>query len=181
MKYRNYGKARWEIEKEEAERKRQEEIARGLERTEENFPQLGNATAKTLSWGGRKFTDLVNEWKEEDDKKKSLEEKPEEGYFEKEYEEFVMPKFQPTHRYYEPEPVPEEKPAVQEDDGWVTVDNFAKKKAKQAKKQARLQEKLRRYDEGGELEYNDESEEEKDDTCWNGDLDLVPLSKKDNV
>jgi hypothetical protein len=179
MKYRNYGKARWEIEKEEAERKRQEDIARGLERTEENFPQLGNATAKTLSWGGRKFTDLANEWKEQEDMKKSAEtevEKPVEDT-----DDFIMPKFQPTFRYYEPEQLPEEKPVAQEDDGWVTVDNFAKKKAKQAKKQARLQEKLRRYDDGGDLEYNDESDEEKDDTCWNGDLDLVPLSKKDNV
>lgn len=178
----HYEKPAWEVEKERIEKERQEAIERGLQRTEENFPALGSASAKTVSWGGRKFTELVTEWKDKDEQEKVIKEGT--ALPEKTSDVFVMPVFRPRRFYVEEDdtPLPDEYvpcaplPVAPEDDGWVTVDNSAKKQARAARKQARMEERLRRMDEGEELEPEEDGDEEQDDTCWNGDH-AVPIGK----
>lgn len=183
-----YEKPAWEVEKERAEKERQEAQERALQRTEENFPSLGGAVAKPVSWGGRKFTELVTEWKEKEEHEKAVKEG--DAPPERTSDIFVMPVFRPSRFYAEQEddtPVPDEYVPCEplkvdsEDDGWVTVDNSAKKQARLARKQARIEEKLRRLDEGEEPEPEEgEEDEEQDDTCWNGEDAPMGKAKKKN-
>lgn len=147
------------------ERAREEELQKNLANTEENFPSLGGGIAKPRStWGGKKFTELASEWKKDDDDRKIMEEIQATD----DKDEFVMPKFNPTHRFVEPEYEKEEcQPAEKEtenEDEWTTVDRTSKKAAQLARKQKRLEEKMKRMDDGEEHE-SEKSEEE--DTCWN--------------
>lgn len=179
-RYRNYEKPQWEVEKERIERERREAQERGMRDTEENFPRLGGATAKPVNWSGRKFTELATEWKSEEDERKALEEAEKKGVETPKNEKFILPTFNPSRHYVETEdgedtPIPavEETSATQgEDDGWTTIDHSAKFAARRARKQKRMEEKLKRYDEGEEPEPADgeQNEEEQDDSCWNSHL-----------
>lgn len=179
---RNYQKQQWEIEKENMERERREAIERGLERTEENFPSLGNSIAKPVAWGGRKFSELASEWKAQDDRKKEVEET---GY-EHTYrgDEFVMPQFAPIQNFVEPEEDDEESPpaplSTTEETDWVTVDHGAKQRARRSRKNARIEERLRRYDEGEEPEPMGDNLDEEDDTCWDNGTTDAPIGKSFN-
>lgn len=176
-RYRNYEKPQWEVEKERIEREKQEAQERGMRPTEENFPKLGNGVAKPVNWGGRKFTELATEWKAEEDQRKEAEEAEKKGVETPKNEKFVLPTFNPSRHYVETEeeetaPV-QETPQVQEEDedsGWTTIDHSAKFTARRARKQKRLEEKLKRYDEGEEPEPEEKGEEEQDDSCWNSHL-----------
>lgn len=153
---RNYQKPQWEIQEEEdkkkaEEKKRAEE--RGLEKTEENFPSLGGSAPRVNTWGGgRKFTELAAEWKEEADKKVEVKE---------EEEKFVLPKFRNVHRFVEPEDDrPPPPPEIKDDnDGWTTVERKIVKK-KEFKSM---------FDEDGNLIEDDTvwGGEEEEETCWN--------------
>lgn len=171
-----YEKPAWEIEKERAEKERQEEIERGLQPTEENFPALGTASAKPKTWGGRKFTELASEWRKETEDKKAANESG--VSTEKSADVFVMPMFRPSRVYveeednYQTEKVTPEPVVVNSDETeWITVDHTAKKQARLIRKQARMEERLRRMDNGEDVEpeveeENKEDQEEQDDSCW---------------
>jgi hypothetical protein len=136
---------------EEEEKRKQAE--RGLERTEENFPALGNAGAKQMTWGGRKFTDLAAEWKEETDREKeakTVEEKRTDD------SEFVLPRFHNIRRFAEPE---EEIAAVSEkpvdpDGEWEIV----LPKVRKEKRELTFEEL--------EAKYGGEPDAEEDGTVW---------------
>ena len=176
---RNYEKPQWEVEKERIERERREAQERGMKDTEENFPRLGGGTAKPVNWSGRKFTELATEWKSEEELRKAAEEAEKKGTETPKTERFILPTFNPSRHYVETDdgemtPLPD-MPAQKmenEDDGWTTVDHAAKFAARRARKQKRLEEKLKRYDEGEEPEPAEDvdNQEEQDDSCWNSHL-----------
>jgi len=172
-----YEKPAWEIEKERAEKERREADERALQRTEENYPALGSVVAKPMTWSGRKFTELATEWKETEEKKKAIDDGT--APPEKNTDVFVMPMFRPSRFYAEEDDTPLPDNVVpcaplqvaSEDDGWVTVDNSAKKQARLIRKQARMEERLRRMDEGEDVppENQDETsgdQDEEDESCW---------------
>ncbi len=181
--YSRYAKPQWEVEAELAEKKRQEEIARNIENTEENFPTLvPAAVAKPFSWGGtsRGFAQLAAEWKADDDMRKEAEERAKANPQKDDMFGSILPKFNPVHRFVEmsdetPAPAPPaETQAVAEDDdetGWVTVDNRAKREAQKSRKIARKDAELRRLDELGDAlpdhESSDDSDTGEGETCWN--------------
>lgn len=177
-KYNSYAKPRWEVEKEEAERARLEQLKRNMENTEENFPELvfvDSVAPKVSSvWKGRKFSELAADWKNTDEQKKEEEERRKQEVTNRtEDGVFLLPRFTPSNRFVEqdekPEPETEKKEVVEEDDesGWVTVDRNAEKQARMARKVRRKEEKLRRMDEGEEPSSSDSEEDEQDDSCWN--------------
>jgi hypothetical protein len=152
---RNYQKPQWEIQEEEdkkkaEEKKRAEE--RGLEKTEENFPSLGGSAPRVNTWGGgRKFSELASEWKEQADTNIEVVDKE---------EHFVLPRFRNIHRFIEPEderPPPPEKTEDQ-NDGWTTVERKIKKKEFKSM-----------FDEDGNIIEDDTvwGGEEEEETCWN--------------
>jgi hypothetical protein len=151
---RNYQKPQWEIQEEEdkkkaEEKKRAEE--RGLEKTEENFPSLGGSAPRVNTWGGgRKFTELASEWKEEADRNVEIKE---------EEEKFVLPRFRNVHRFIEPEddkPLPSQ--TKDDNDGWTTVERKIKKNGFKSI-----------FDDDGNLIEEDTvwGGEEQEETCWN--------------
>ena len=187
----NYTKPQWVIDAENAEREKQEEIARKLENTEENFPSLGGSRPeKTGMWGAAgKFKELAAEWKEEDDRRKAEEEesKKKKGDTGDDSIGFVLPQFNPRRRFVEAEeegessPAPplseyypgsREKPDFVEDDdsGWTTVDSRSKKQSRTARKHARKDAELRRLDELGDTVPDNDQENDEDEngekTCW---------------
>ena len=173
---RNYrerqDKPQWEIEKEEAERKKKDKAAKNMEFTTENFPSLGGGGVKApVVWGGRKFSELASDWKADSDEKKAAEEKAKQGFVKKDDHLFVMPTFHPSAYYVEEDEEEESAPVVEknqeenDDDGWVTVDHSLKREIRKARKQARFEEKMRRFDNGEEPEDEHHSEKE-DDSCW---------------
>lgn len=173
--YRSNDKPQWEIDRENAERERQAEIARKLENTEENFPALSGLTTRPPPvWGGRKFNELATDWKREDDERKEQEEREKQGDTKNDGDFFPLPRFNPTHYYVEQEEeqeAPKEAPAqtAEQDDesGWAVVDSRAKRVARKARKEKRIEERLRRLDDGEELtDDDDENEQEQDETCW---------------
>jgi hypothetical protein len=158
-------KSHWDIQREEAaKQKEQEEKAkeekrlRGLEMNDENFPTLGNATTSTSGWAGRKFSELVSEWKEEEDRLKE----EDEILNNNEHDVFVLPKFTNMHRFEEPEDVVEEiSPIKQVEDEWITV-----KSKKNRKPKALVSEE---HDNFEEQENNDtvwSEERQEHETCW---------------
>jgi hypothetical protein len=172
---RQYDKPHWQIEKEKAEAEAEEkrkEAERGLERTEENFPALGSSDIRPLGWvkdSGRKFTQLVSEWKEEEDKLKEDEE------FENRRSEsntyaFTLPRFHTTGRFGEPEDETEQYTEEElitkeqtEDDGWVLVE----KKFRKPKSEKTFEEFEK------DMEKLDDQEDdtvwgapEEHETCW---------------
>lgn len=182
---RNYDKPQWEIDKENAEREKREAIQRGLEQTEENFPRLGTGQSKTINWSGRKFVELASEWKADDDARKAVEELSASASSTN-ADVFVMPKFTLTHHYTEEDviedddaPPPVQDSVSEEDAGWVTVDNRAKYRQRMIRKEVRIEEKLRRLDNGEDVEPEDDGEDEtvEDDTCWNTGVEVAPAGK----
>ena len=176
---RSYGKTQWELDKENAERERQEKLARNMEDTLENFPTLGGAKSVTPNSWGRSFKTLASEWKADEDDRKADEEAAakQKDNRQGKYDGIVVPKFAPVRRFVEEdeeEEFPTQTPvaaATTEDDdesGWTTIDRKSKYRARKARKNARIEEKLRRLDDGEELEeeQNDE-EKEEDESCWN--------------
>lgn len=172
--YARYEKPQWEIEKERAERERQEAIERGLKNTEENFPALGSGAPKQTAWGGRKFNELAAEWKQHDDERKIEEE------YTKKDDTFTLPVFQPRHYFVEEDEDMSSQPppriAEPEDNGWTTVDRTKKMDARLVRREARQDERLRRMDEGIEPD-SDENEEigEDEESCWN---QVAPIGKQ---
>lgn len=178
-----YEKPAWEVEKERLEKEKREAQERGMRDTEENFPTLGTSTAKKVSWGGRSFTELATEWNEMEEAKKRAELKKKTEP-EKESDIFTMPVFRPSRFYTEDEeyveetPAPPPPPVDPDEDGWVEVDHQAKKLRRIARKKARMEERLRRMDDGEDVEpEGGEDEEEEDETCWNGD-ESAPIGKE---
>jgi len=174
--YRNYNRPRWEVEKQEAEKARLEQMKRNMENTEENFPGLGRVTTKPPTvWGGRKFSELATDWKKDEDAKIEEEERRKQKTNVTEDGVFLLPRFNPTHRFVEqeadaqPAETTEVKPAVDNDDdetGWVTIDRNAEKQARIARKVRRMEERLQQMDNGEESSSSDEDAEEQDNTCW---------------
>jgi hypothetical protein len=173
---RQYDKPHWQIEKEKAEAEAEEkrkEAERGLERTEENFPALGSSDIRPLGWvkdSGRKFTQLVSEWKEEEDKRKE-EEEFENRRSESNTYAFTLPKFHTMGRFGEPEDEIEDDQVEQqlvvnpqtEDDGWVLVE----KKFRKPKSEKTFEEFEK------DMEKIDDQEDdtvwgapEEHETCW---------------
>lgn len=152
---RQFEKPFWQIEKEKAEQEaieKQKEIERGLEDTEQNFPTLGVAGIKSGWSGTRKFTELVSEWKADEDKKKEEEEAEKTlGY--KNDTGFVLPQFNNVRRFEEPEEVIEEAEQPAEDE-WTRVDHRKYRKPKAEKT--------------FEEDEFDDDEGEHDDTVWGG-------------
>ena len=161
---RQYVKPRWEIEEDEkkagiAEMQRQAE--RGLERTEENFPTLGNGATKQVNWDGRKFNELASEWKEQTEREKEVvhEEKPEVT--------FSLPRFHNIRRFAEPEEIFEPRPIqkyVDPDGEWNTVT----RKPRKEKRDLTFEELEAKY--GGEVDEDDDTTvwggTEEHQTCW---------------
>lgn len=174
-----YEKPAWEIEKERIEKERQEAIERGLKPTEENFPALGNSTAKKVTWSGRKFTELANEWKSEDDNRKEIAELRKRVETTYTVDKFALPSFHPSHHFVEEEGETEVLPAPvsNTETEWVTVDRIAKRNAERARREACKIERLRYMDEHPDEEPEPAEEEhiEEEESCWNGD---VPPSGK---
>ncbi len=181
-----YEKPAWEVEKERMEKEKREAQERGMRNTEDNFPALGSSNAKKISWGGRSFTELAAEWNEMDEAKKRAELKKK-SEPEKESDIFTMPVFRPSRFYVDDEeycektPAPILPPVDPDEDGWVEVDRQAKKLRRIARKKAYMEERLRRMDDGEDVEPDsggdDEDEDEKDETCWNGD-ESAPIGKE---
>lgn len=176
-----YEKPAWEVEKERAERERREAQQRNMQQTEDNFPVLGRTITKTTTWGGRKFNELAAEWKDIEDKEKAAKE-GEVPVADTSSDAFVLPVFRPSRMYVEEEeetPVPDntQEEVKSEEDGWVTVDRSLKKMMRTARKEARINERLRRLDDGEELEdEGDDDAENQEETCWNGEP--VPAGKE---
>jgi hypothetical protein len=158
-------KSQWDIQREEAakqkeqdEKAREEKRLRGLEMNDENFPTLGNATTSTSGWAGRKFSELVSEWKEEDDRTKE----EDEILNSNEHDVFVLPKFTNLHRFEEPEDIVEEvSSSKQVDDEWTTVKSKKNRKPKPLPSEEQ--------DNFEEQENNDtvwSEERQEHETCW---------------
>lgn len=151
---RPYYKPFWEVEEERKKAELEEarkQAERGLERTEENFPTLGNAAAKQTTWGGRKFNELAAEWREQTDREKEVVEE------EKHDVAFVLPRFHNVRRFAEPEEeVFEPRPAVSVDpEGeWETV----ARKPRKEKRELTFEEL--------EAKYGGETKDEEDGTVW---------------
>ena len=152
---RNYQKPQWEIQEEDDKRKAEEKKRaeeRGLEKTEENFPSLGGSAPRVNTWGGgRKFTELASEWKEEADRNVEIKE---------EEEKFVLPRFRNIHRFVEPEDdtPPPPRQTEYDNDGWTTVERKIKKKEFKSM-----------FDEDGNIIEDDTvwGGDEQEETCWN--------------
>jgi hypothetical protein len=179
-----YEKPAWELERERVEKERQEAQNRNMQQTEENFPVLGRTVTKPLAWTGRKFNELATEWKEIEDKEKAIKEQEDAPVVDRD-DDFVLPVFRPSRFYVEeeetPAPVEEITNADEENDGWVTVDRSLKKMMRTSRKEARINDRLRRLDDGEELddEAEDDTENNQDETCWNGDT--APAGKEYTV
>lgn len=88
------------------------------ENTDANFPALGGTNAPPKTWGGRKFVELAQEWKDAREEEKVLEQ------MKKSEEEsnaaFVLPTFRNIHRFVELE---EENVKLKRDtDTWKVVE-----------------------------------------------------------
>ena len=150
-----YQKPQWEVEKEKQaadalEKLKEEE--RGLEHTEKNFPVLGVSVANPRTWGGRKFTEMASEWKDNDEREKQT---SEEKATSEEYN-FVLPKFRTVRRFAEPEEEldePEDKPAEEE---WELVQRKVRKVRRDL-----TEEEL-------EAKYAPRDDDENGDTVWAG-------------
>jgi len=160
-------KPRWQIEeemKQAEEEEKRKQAERGLERTEENFPALGNAGAKPVTWSGRKFTEMAAEWKEETDREKEARELEEKRTDDS---EFVLPRFRNMRRFAEPEErldeIVEEKP-VDEEGEWETVN----RKVRKEKRELTFEELEEKY--GGECDAAEDGTvwggTEEHQTCW---------------
>lgn len=163
---RKHYKPHWEVEKEAQDRLAEEmrkEQERGLENTEENFPALGTSSTVARRWGGRKFNDLAQQWKVDEDEKREMQELKKEAPV-TEFG-FVLPKFNNVHHFHEKEDA-QEKKCIQTDHEWVTVDRNSKRVAQMERRIKRKEEYLRRLDEGGDVEPADGSDGQ-DETCWN--------------
>lgn len=185
--HNRYEKPQWEVEKERMEEERQ----KALENTEENFPSLGrNISAKPNTWLGRRFTELAADWKAEDDDRKAAEDIQNTQGRDVRPDTFVMPQFTLRHHYVEPEDEEYEEeeeisapqpiqPPNEEEDGWVTVDSGAKKRARMIRKQRRYEDRMRRLDDGEEIEpeHDENDEQPQDDTCWNTNIAAAPMGK----
>ena len=181
MNRHKYVKPQWEVDAEEDEKRKTEEIARKMENTEENFPTLGNTVSKTVKWGGtaRGFAELAAEWKADDDARKAVEEEQRAMSGAKRVDESVgmaLPRFNPTRRFIEqdeqaPSTNKPTTPVDDDDSGWVTVDSRDKHDSRRARQIARKEAELRRLDEMGDNipdhSSSDESGEEGGETCWN--------------
>lgn len=173
--YRNFSKPRWEVEKEEAEKARLEQMKRNMEDTEENFPGLGKVTTKAPTWTTKKFSELATDWKkDEDDKKEEEERRKQQDKRITEDGVFLLPRFTPSNRFVEQDDqldeTPLDKKPSEEDDesGWVTVDRTAEKQARMIRKSRRKEEQIRRMDEGEEPSSSDsEQDDAQDESCWN--------------
>jgi hypothetical protein len=171
--YRNFSKPRWEVEKEEAERARIEQMKRNMEDTEENFPGLGKVTTKAPSLGPHKFSELATDWKKTEDEQKEEEERRKQQ--DKRITEdgvFLLPRFTPSNRFVEQDDQPEETTVVSEnkvddESGWVTVNRNAEKQARIIRKNRRKEEQIRRMDEGEESSSSDSDVDENGESCWN--------------
>jgi len=162
---RQYTKPRWEIEEDEkkaelAEMQRRAE--RGLERTEENFPALGNGATRQMSWDGRKFNELAAEWKEQTDRENEVVQE------EKHEISFSLPRFHNVRRFAEPEeeifePRPVKK-SVDDEGEWNTVT----RKPRKEKRELTFDELEAKY--GGEVDEDDDATvwggTEEHQTCW---------------
>ena len=137
----------WKKDQEAAElvKKQQEvEIAKGMEKTEQNFPPLSRAigSSKVVVWE-KKFSELASDWKSEADK--HIEEEKMQQEFAKSQitkapsvpvpKTFKLPVFANKHRYVEEEEEEEEKPKQAppsdlDDSGWTLVDTHKVRRKK---------------------------------------------------
>ena len=146
--------------KEEEQKLLEEKRIRALEMNEENFPVLGNPGAKTTSWGGRKFSELASEWKEEQDK--IVEEEALNSTRGEVREDFVLPRFMTNRRFEEPEDVVEEpKPLPSPDDEWTVVSNRKVRKPKPI-----IDDEFEAHDEVDETGETVWDAPEEHETCW---------------
>jgi hypothetical protein len=128
----------WKKDQEAAElvKKQQEvEIAKGMEKTEQNFPPLSRAigSSRVVVWE-KKFSELASDWKSEADK--HIEEEKMQQEFAKSQitkapsvpvpKTFKLPVFANKHRYVEEEEEEEKPkqapPSDLDDSGWTLVD-----------------------------------------------------------
>jgi hypothetical protein len=146
--------------KDEEEKLVEKKRIESLEMTEENFPALGNSSTKTTGWGGRKFSELASEWKEEDDK--LIETETMNSVREDTREDFVLPRFMTTRRFEEPEDVAEEpKPASPVDDEWTVVSHRKVRKPKPI-----IDDEFDQRDEVNENGDTVWDAPEEHETCW---------------
>lgn len=157
--YRTHEKSSSEIEAEETRKA----THRGLDKTEENFPALGNITrSATWNTNSRKFSELALDWKNDEDSRKESEEREKETT-RKETGVFVLPMFRNTRRFSDTEEPPQEEvPAQQnEDDTWTRIDK--KKYYKPKVERTLCQEDSEEKNEEDETVW---SAPEEHETCW---------------
>jgi hypothetical protein len=182
--YRNYDRRPRETEKQRIEREREEALKLATEKTDKNFPSLGKVSNNTSAsgWGSKKFTELVSDWKEEDDLRKD-EEKLQKLYEEEMHrrEKFRMPYFSLHNRFVEPEDdyspsdyIPEKEEEKELDtDTWTTIDTASKRNAQLNRRRIRHEEKLKRMDDG-QISESSSDDGQQDDSCWN---QVAPMGK----
>ena len=134
------------LEQEQEEKERRER----LERTDVNFPVLGNVPTKQTSTWTRSFKDLALQQPEIEENEEVLDE-PHVRVF-RPHASIVAP-------VSEPEPEPEPTP-TQPADEWVTVNRTAKKDAQRKRREQRKEERME------QLHEDDLSSESEEETCW---------------
>ncbi len=162
-------KPQWKIDKEKQEQKEAEaaaELAKGLVRTESNFPSLVKVapTPITSKWVGKtSFKELASEWNELEDSKKN-EEKQNNAFSEinsnQQHYNFALPKFNTHHRYEEDDD--EEEEIIKNkasDTEWKLVDRTKVKKVKTL-------EELAKRPPSPEEDGTVWKEAELHETCW---------------
>lgn len=166
-KRNNYTKPQWEVEKDAAEKaekdKRDAAEKSALENTEENFPSLSRGAPKSVSWGGRKFSELATEWKSKADEDATIKQVVEKDA---PVDGIILPKFNNVHRFHEPEEKAVYKQSVEEknsDDEWKTI----RRKVYVPKKNS-VEDEIREEEE--KLESDDTvwatEDKEEHETCW---------------
>jgi hypothetical protein len=163
-------KPQWKIDKEKQEQKEIEaaaELAKGLVRTETNFPSLVKVAPVpiTSKWIGKtSFKDLATEWNELEDTRKN-EEKQNNTFSEnnssQQHFNFALPKFNALQRYEEEDEEEQEefiknKPS---DTEWKLVDRTKIKKIKSL-------EELAKRPPSPEEDGTVWKEAELHETCW---------------
>ena len=160
---RTYEKSSWDLQREQAEYQAEEKrknARRGLEKTEENFPVLGNGSCvASARWNitDRKFSQLVSEWKNDDDERKEQEEKQKDTV-RKEKDVLVLPVFRNTKRFSDldeksPKEDEHEKPTPTVDDDWTNVDSRKYRKPKPERTSE-------------DESMNEPKDDAEDDTVW---------------
>ena len=158
------------IERERAQQEKQrkqkeiEEAEASLEKTDKNFPSLGNAIPRTCAGGGTKsYTELAKNLQEHDDAMKVQEELAAMRKARTGHKVVKLPVFENQGHY--PEEPPQEAAVPKEDDEyeWKTVSTRSDKRSKREEKKKREAEKTF---EQFEAEENDEEPPTVEDTVW---------------